>query len=71
MIKLLDVKLGGKLLLVKMPITKTSSKLRRNLVVVKLREALVSLEVVLRTADLKALGGRSGAQSYCADSCCC
>ena len=43
-------------MLVKMPITKTSMKLRSNLAVIKLREALVGLEAVLRTADLQALG---------------
>ena len=53
-IKLLVGKLGGKLLLVKMPIAKTSPKLRKDLVIVKLREALVGLEVVLLTADLQA-----------------
>ena len=47
LIKLLVGKLGGKLLLVKMPITKTSTKLRKDLVVLKLREALAALEVVL------------------------
>ena len=56
MIKLLVVKLGGKLLLAKMPITKISMKMRSNLVLIKLREVLVGLEAVLRTADLQALG---------------
>ena len=54
MIKLLVGKLGGQLLLVKMPITKTSTKLRQDLVVVKLREALGGLEGVLLSADLQA-----------------
>ena len=54
LIKLLVGKLGGKLLLVKMPITKTISKLRKDLGVVNLREALGGLEVGLLTADLQA-----------------